>query len=55
MEDKINVAIEQLRDVYCGRSSYTSNAEWLDNLDTCMQELCTLVGLDFKPMANEAD
>lgn len=48
-ERNINGLIEQLRDIYCGRDTYDSEREWLDNMNAAMRDLCDGVGIDFRP------
>lgn len=45
---KVSSAIEQLRDIYCGRHTYLADQEWLDNVDAAFKELCDLQGIDFQ-------
>lgn len=48
-QKNINLLIEQLRDIYCGRDIYDSEREWLDNMNAAMRDLCDGVGIDFRP------
>jgi hypothetical protein len=36
--------IEQLRDIWTGRDTYNSDAEWLDHVNAALGELCTASG-----------
>ena len=40
---------EQFRDVYCGRATYLSDAEWIAHMDALMQSMCEGHHLDFTP------
>ena len=44
--------IEQLRDIYCGRQTYNTDNEWIENLDSLMEDICELQGLDFSPQVD---
>lgn len=45
--------IEQLRDMWCGRKTYTNDEEWLDNVEQCIRELSEHNGLDFQSVMTE--
>lgn len=39
--------VEQLRDIWCGRVTYSNEKDWLDNVDAAMHELAEATGLSF--------
>ena len=49
------LAFEQLRDIYCGRTTYDNDEQWIENLDVMMNELANKYGLAFAPQAVDSD
>ena len=41
-------SIEQLRDIFCGRATYSSDREWLDSVSAELRDLSEKAGLDFE-------
>ena len=44
MLSSVNNLIEQLRDIWTGRSTYDNDKEWLDNIGHMIGELCEATG-----------
>ena len=50
MDSSIAGQIKQLRDAFYGRYTYHDIEEWVDNLESCIVELCQSVGMDTSHM-----
>lgn len=42
----------QFHAIYFGRVTYNDDAEWIANLDACMEELCEAFGMSYAPQEN---
>lgn len=42
--------IEQLRDCFCGRLTYSDDTQWFENINQVLSEICSITGLDFEPV-----
>jgi len=42
----VTALVEQLRDIWTGLPSYDNEAEWLENLEAVIGDLCKATGTD---------